>query len=298
MQTYCPHCSTHFRITEDQIDAAEGHVRCGVCDEIFNIYEAADTSSLENEQQPLLDDSNDTADTEEHPPDITEPDLENKSSFNEEALPDEVSAEPVEADDDNETVDTTDDFFNEDDDSSLNYIVPDDLRDAKPLNQHAAAKTALWSAGILLLVSSLVLEYIWFNREQFQQFPALLNKIETLCEKIECNTLSQRDPTKIKLISRNVFSHPNEQDVLIINIILKNNAKFEQAYPVIQIDFSDRRGGIIAARRFYPFEYLTDQSQTSESKQAHLLQPDTETNIKLEIKDPGDDAVTYEFTFL
>ena len=85
--------------------------------------------------------------------------------------------------------------------------------------------------------------------------------------------------------------------------MLKNNAEFEQAYPVIQIDFSDRRGGIIAARRFYPYEYMPDeylaeQSQTNESKQVPLLQPDTETNITLEIKDPGDDAVTYEFAFL
>ena len=300
MQTYCPHCSTHFRITEEQIDAAEGHVRCGICDEIFNIYEAADTHSLENEQQPLLNDSNNTSDTDEHLSDIDEPDFENNNPFDEDALSDKVPAEPVEveADDDSEVVDNSDDFFNEDDDNSLNYIVPDELRDSKPLNQHATAKTVLWSAGILLLISSLVLEYTWFNRDQFNQFPALLNKIELLCEKLECNTLSKRDPTKIKLMSRNVFSHPNEQDVLIINIILKNNADFVQAYPVIQIDFSDRRGGIIAARRFYPFEYLTDQSQTSESEQANLLQPDTEANISLKIKDPGDDAVTYEFVFL
>jgi predicted Zn finger-like uncharacterized protein len=303
MQTYCPHCSTHFRITEEQIDAAEGHVRCGVCNEIFNIYEAVEAQSLENEQQALLNDSNDTIGVDEQLSDISESAPVSKNSFNENASSDNAPAEPVEIDDDSGTVDKSDDFFNDDDDNSLDYIVPDELRDSKPLNQHATTKTVLWSAGILLLISSLVLEYIWFNRDQFQQFPALLNKIESLCARLECNTLAQRDPTKIRLMSRNVISHPNEQDVLIINITLKNNAEFEQAYPVIQVDFSDRRGGIIAARRFYPDEYLADeyltrQSQTNESKQAHLLQPDTETNITLEIKDPGDDAVTYEFAFL
>ena len=303
MQTYCPHCSTHFRITEEQIDAAEGQVRCGVCDKIFNIYEAADTHSLDNEQQPLLNDSNDTIDVDQQLSDSDASDLEIKNSLNEDALPNDVPDEPVAVDDDSETIDESDDFFNEDDGNSLNYIVPDELRYSKPLNQHATAKTVLWSAGILLLISSLALEYIWFNRDQFQQFPALLSKIESLCSQLECNTLSQRDPAKIKLMSRNVFSHPNEQDVLIINIIMKNNAEFEQAYPVIQVDFSDRRGGIIAARRFYPYEYmpdeyLTEQSQTNKSKQVPLLQPDTKTNITLEIKDPGDDAVTYEFAFL
>ena len=299
MQTYCPHCSTRFRITEEQIDAAGGHVRCGICNEIFSIYEAADTHSPEHEheQQSLLNDSNDTSGDDEYPSDTAESDLESKDSVIEDVLPDDVPAEPVNVDDDNETADRSDDFFN-DDDNSLDYIVPDEFRDSKPLNQHATAKTVLWSVGILLLISSLALEYIWFNRDQFHQFPALLNKIESLCAHLECNALTQRDPTKIKLMSRNVFSHPNEQDVLIINVILKNNADFVQAYPVIQIDFSDRRGGIIAARRFYPFEYLTDQNQTSESEQAHLLQPNSEANVRLEIKDPGDDAVTYEFAFL
>ena len=298
MQTYCPHCSTRFRITEEQIDAAGGHVRCGICNEIFNIYEAADTQSLDHEQQSLLNNSIDTSGDDEHPSDNAEADLESKDSVIEDVLPDDVPAEPVDADDDNETTDRSDVFFNEDDDNSLNYIVPDEFRDSKSLNQHATAKTVLWSVGILLLILSLALQYIWFNRDQFHQFPALINKIESLCAPLECNALTQRDPTKIKLMSRNVFSHPSEPDVLIINVILKNNADFVQAYPVIQIDFSDRRGGIIAARRFYPFEYLTDQSQISESEQEHLLQPQSEANVRLEIKDPGNDAVTYEFAFL
>ncbi len=36
MQTQCPKCETRFRITDAQLDAAEGHVRCSICDEVFN----------------------------------------------------------------------------------------------------------------------------------------------------------------------------------------------------------------------------------------------------------------------
>ncbi len=36
MYTCCPHCQTCFRITRAQLDVAQGKVRCGHCQEIFN----------------------------------------------------------------------------------------------------------------------------------------------------------------------------------------------------------------------------------------------------------------------
>ncbi len=36
MYTLCPHCSTCFRITSEQINAAQGNVRCGNCGAVFN----------------------------------------------------------------------------------------------------------------------------------------------------------------------------------------------------------------------------------------------------------------------
>ncbi|MEJ2424770.1 MAG: zinc-ribbon domain-containing protein, partial [Candidatus Thiodiazotropha sp.] len=36
MFTQCPHCMTLFRITSEQLKAAEGRVRCCQCNQIFN----------------------------------------------------------------------------------------------------------------------------------------------------------------------------------------------------------------------------------------------------------------------
>ncbi len=36
MYTLCPHCSTCFRITTEQVNAAQGNVRCGNCGAVFN----------------------------------------------------------------------------------------------------------------------------------------------------------------------------------------------------------------------------------------------------------------------
>jgi hypothetical protein len=112
-----------------------------------------------------------------------------------------------------------------------------------------------------------------------------------------------RDPSKIELISRNVYSHPNEKKALMINVTMKNNADFAQPYPVMQVDFSDVRGGTIVARRFRPTEYLAAQPldtdhQATESWADSLFEPGTNMTFTMEIQDPGKQAMTYEFDFL
>jgi predicted Zn finger-like uncharacterized protein len=39
MYTHCPECSTYFRITAEQLRAAQGKVRCSNCDTVFNALE-------------------------------------------------------------------------------------------------------------------------------------------------------------------------------------------------------------------------------------------------------------------
>lgn len=36
MNTQCPHCHTVFRVAQEQLDAAEGRVRCGRCRKVFD----------------------------------------------------------------------------------------------------------------------------------------------------------------------------------------------------------------------------------------------------------------------
>ena len=46
METSCDHCQSRFRVTELQLQAAHGKVRCGECDEIFNAL-----TSLKNHER-------------------------------------------------------------------------------------------------------------------------------------------------------------------------------------------------------------------------------------------------------
>ena len=305
MQTQCPYCDTKFRVTETQVQAAAGLVRCGVCEEVFNAIEVASqhkhqVSLLDNipaEESPAKESPTEELTAETQLAAVTE---ENK---NIEALPIETLADDEsvnfnETTAANESGKDTSDFFNEESNESLQHVVPDKFRDSYSSQTPFVASTALWSIGILLLTATLIIEYVWFNRDQLNKIPELQATINTLCQQVKCKNLSIRDPASIELITRNVYSHPNEKSALMVNVTMKNNAAIAQPYPVMQIDFSDIRGDTVAARRFWPKEYLTTEHQQNNSEQPYLLQPNTSASISLEIQDPGKQAMTYEFNFL
>lgn len=307
MQTQCPHCDTKFRVTQIQVEAADGYLRCGICKEVFNAIEVV---NQHEHQQPLLDEAardTQTGNQEEIQPTSLSEENEDSNTFefSDELTPDATQRgkthsssndayDDVSNDNPDDTADAdTLDLFDEDSNESLQHVVPEKFRDGHSVKSSSGSSTALWILGSLFLTATLIVEYVWFNRNQFNHIPELQAALNQLCQQIECKSIGLRDPKRIELISRNVYSHPNEKGALMINVTMKNNAKFAQPYPVMQVDFSDVRGGIVAARRFLPAEYVKSPSQ-----KLPLIAPNTNASITLEIIDPGSQALTYEFNFL
>jgi predicted Zn finger-like uncharacterized protein len=301
MQTQCPHCATRFRVTESQVNTADGYVRCSVCKEVFNAIEVAEA----DERQPSLL-------SREHPTDgidtsnnATIADLELSSDEPGERIENEPTRDTqTESIDFNETSATDNlrkdafDFFDEQSNESLPHVVPDKFKDTYDSDSSVLVSSLLWGVGILLLTATLLIEYAWFNRDRLNQVPQLRAWSEKICQQIDCKDISMRDPAKIELISRNVYSHPNEKGALMVNVTMKNNAEFAQPFPVMQIHFSDVRGGSVAARRFLPDEYLPKELLSDTTDLPLLLEPDTNMTFTMEIQDPGKQAMTYEFDFL
>ena len=294
MQTHCPHCDTRFRVTEEQINTANGYVRCGVCKEVFNAFEVAsqdekqpsllDTESVENNQHTLSQETDNNAEIETQTAAISSADFQSTDhetiNFGEKSATADASKD-------------TFDFFDETVNESLPHVVPDQFRETSS-GSKSAISTILWSFASLVLTMTLGIEYIWFNRDQFSDITAFKTIIERSCKQFKCENVSFRDASKLELITRNVYSHPNEKNALIVDVTMKNNAEFAQPYPVLQIDFSDIRGNTVAARRFLPSDYLA----TDDKQQRRLLEPDASASVTLEIQDPGKQAMTYEFDFL
>lgn len=257
MQTRCPKCDTLFRVTDDQLNIADGIVRCGICEYIFNVND--DTDSLES------------------------------------GATDPSSEKPVVKEDDHQP--DAYNFFEDKHDETVDYVVPREFRDSHNNKKSSLIPSVMWGIGTILLTLSLIIEYIWFNRNDYIREPGILAEVDNLCLEFDCTNLSFRAPSQIELVSRNIYSHPNEKQALMVNVTIKNNAAFSQPYPTMKIDFTDIRGNTIATRNFLPQEYLYALNLQQDGHE-NLLAPYTNRDITIEIVDPGIEALTYEFDFL
>ncbi len=113
MYTHCPNCNTHFSITQEYLDIANGKVRCGKCDHVFNALEnlynndeESDSPQLESavsipeeQQTPIIETKTEPApEAEETIPQETEATSPEHST--DEAETTEANAEPEETTDD------------------------------------------------------------------------------------------------------------------------------------------------------------------------------------------------------
>lgn len=250
MQAECPNCHTIFRVTEAQLDIADGRVRCGFCKQVFDARadkhiqpDAAEDLQLDDTKQPGVFQQTEA----EH-------------------------------------------------DALLSGGPGDSATDAPGTVVHAPSYSTLatvsWSLAILTLIAAFAAEYIWFNQPALLQGQRLQPIKTALCKLTDCEHLQIRDPSQIEMISRNIYTHPNENNALMVTTTLVNHAPYAQPYPDVQIDFSNVRGELIASRRFIPEEYLQN-----DSTQPSLLESGNPVTFGLEIEDPGHEAITYEFSF-
>lgn len=164
--------------------------------------------------------------------------------------------------------------------------------DAAP--EASATHFGLWLGTALLLVATLGLQYGFFHRDQFAQSPRLRPLAEHLCAVLFCDLPPRSDPDKLKLSNRDIRLHPQQSQALLVEAALSNQADFTQSFPVMELTFHDITGQVIAGRRFQPFEYLADKSASL----VHGMSPRQSYKIKLELADPGTQAVGFEFNFL
>ena len=280
MQTECPHCHTLFRLTEAQLDMAGGQVRCGYCNAVFNALRTDDF--IDSDRQLDVFEDVPLAKHDEAGYNVAQEAYEyDRACTPVQQTGTEAVAPPLEND--------TSGLFAQ----VPGEVVPDQFRADAP-GGYSAWSTLLWSVAILLLIACLVTEYAWFNRDQLLNQPQLQPYIADLCEHIRCDGyISLHDPASIEMLSRNVYTHPNEKNALMITATMISHASFAQALPDVRIDFSSTRGDLMASRRFKPAEYLPlDQEALRQ------MQPGVPVTFDLEIVDPGKDAITYEFMFL
>ena len=251
METSCPNCRSHYRITDAQLQAALGRAKCSQCGMIFNALQ-----SLKSYEGEI-------------PESYQIPSQADSDSFDR-AEDLNIKAEPRPTDTE----------------LSLHEAMYGYKR-----NSLAYYSPFLWFLGILILIVISIAQAVYYQRYKLIETPRFQQQVLMLCELIPCGESQFSSIHQIKLLERNVFTHPVTSNALMVTGSFVNQASFSQRLPKMLVSLFDIKGELIANRIFEPTEYLQDNKNRTSAESNQPIQ------FRLEIVDPGTDALTYEFEF-
>lgn len=147
-------------------------------------------------------------------------------------------------------------------------------------------------AGIAAgLAALLVLQFLLADRARLAASPGWRPVVAALCGALRCNLPAWREPAAIAVEQRDVRPLPGRPGVLRASATIRNDARWDQAWPPLTLTLSDVNGRALGARTFAPAQYLTtpprDVTMASGESAA----------IQIDIVEPSPHAVAFHFRF-
>lgn len=146
----------------------------------------------------------------------------------------------------------------------------------------------LWPALSLLALIGLVVQLGWFKFDYFSRVEPYRTAYTFLCPHVGCQVPTLVDTSQISAFNLVVREHPETAGALAVDVMIMNNAPFDQPYPDLVLMFTDLDDKEVASRRFSPKEYLGGEAAGS----SHMPQKQP-VHLTLDLVDPGETAVNY-----
>lgn len=150
-----------------------------------------------------------------------------------------------------------------------------------------------WGVALGLVAGSLllVLQVLLADRARLAADARTRPFMERACALLGCTLPPWREPRAFTVLNREIQPHPSHPQALLVTASFRNDAHWPQPWPLLELALTDLDGSRIGLRRFRPEEYLGG------APAREGLAPGQSATIALEILDPGNRAVAFEFDF-
>ncbi len=291
--TLCPHCSTRFNISEAQLTAHQGMVRCGHCMQAFDarpgfvpdvpspqlalpIEEPASAEAPVGsaiELSPETAEPSATAETATPEAQVAViPPVEAPEYSAPEVLT-ESEAPPVSQEADEVFPDTVIGIAGpeliSDSGHYVEHLTLAEQIDTNRISEEPVGMVEVdeepfvrpriwpWALGALIAVFLLIAQSVYFFRiELAARFPAAKPALQSYCSLLGCSVPYPEKSALISIESSNLDADPAHENQITLIALLRNRANFIQAFPNLSLTLSDSQDKPLARRLFSPGEYL------------------------------------------
>jgi len=115
--------------------------------------------------------------------------------------------------------------------------------------------------------------------------------VAALCALLQCELPPWREPAAFTMLSRHVRPHPEAPGTLLIDASFRNDARWPQPWPRLELILSDVDGRTVGARTFEVRDYLGTMPSQPE------LAPGQSASLSLAVVEPAPDIVAFTFDF-
>jgi hypothetical protein len=137
----------------------------------------------------------------------------------------------------------------------------------------------------------LVLQLLLADRARLAADARWRPVLHALCTALRCDLPPWREPTAFTLLQRDVRQHPQLPGALRVTATFRNDARWAQPWPQLQLRLTDGNGRNAGERSFRAEEYLGGAPS-----QAELGSGET-ASVAMDILEPAPGIVGYDFGF-
>jgi Protein of unknown function (DUF3426) len=146
-------------------------------------------------------------------------------------------------------------------------------------------------AAIVGLSGLLILQMLLADRARLAGDARWRPLLQTLCGALSCDLPPWREPAAFTLVQRDVRQHPTALGALRVTASFRNDARWSQPWPKLELTLSDVNGRPSGQRRFEAREYLGGTPA-----QSALASGETAT-VAMDIVEPAAQIVAYDVRF-
>jgi hypothetical protein len=142
------------------------------------------------------------------------------------------------------------------------------------------------------LVALLGLQIVIADRAHLAANPRWRPLVGAACTLARCTLPDWREPEALTLLNRDVRPMPGVAGVLQIQASFRNDARWAQAWPWLQLSLSDADGRVIGTRILSPQDYLGQSPAAQDT-----LAPGQAVQVAFRVREPAASTAAFSFDF-